>query len=196
MVTLTWAASPSGGVAGHHVWMNDGATSSLIATVASGGPSGTTSWDQGLGATRYYTVKAYSPASGDSAAASIAAGYPTDTVGSETWARVQTPTVVSYNISAQVNSVPNQYTWLKNLELWYLGPSGTTAAVKVGATMVTTHQAPVFTVTSTTWNGQPSGIYQFRWLWEKANGNTSATTKNFTCSGASGPNTPAQAAIP
>jgi hypothetical protein len=141
-------------------------------------------------------VKAYGAASPDSGAASTAAGYPTGSVGTETWARVQTPSVVSYDISAKINSLPSQYTWLKNLELWYLGPAGMSTAVKVGATMVTTHQAPVFTVTSAAWNGQPSGTYQFRWLWEKANGNTSATTKNFTCSGASGPNTPAQAAIP
>lgn len=195
-VTLTWAASPSAGVAGYHVWMNDGATSTLIGDIASGGPPLTLSYDQGAGATRYYTVTAYGAASPDSGAASIAAGYPTGSVGTETWARVQTPSVVSYDISAKINSVPSQYTWLKNLELWYLGPAGMSTAVKVGATMVTTHQAPVFTVTSAAWNGQPSGTYQFRWLWEKANGNTSATTKNFTCSGASGPNTPAQAAIP
>ena len=110
---------------------------------------------------------------------------------------MQTPAVVSYDISARVNSVPNQYTWLKDLELWYLGPAGTSTAVKVGATMVTTPSGSrLHRRRRRTWNGQPAGTYQFRWLWEKANGNTSATTKNFTCSGASGPNTAAQAAIP
>ena len=81
-VTLTWAASPSGGVAGYHVWMYNGATSSIIATVVAGGPSLTTSYEQGAGADRYYTVKAYRAASADSTATSVAAGYPTGTVGS------------------------------------------------------------------------------------------------------------------
>lgn len=196
-VTLTWQASPSANVAGYHVWMSDGTTATLIGTIAAGGPSLTTSHDQGAGATRYYTVKAYRASSPDSAAASVAAGYPTDAVGAETWARVQTPSVVSYDISAKVNSVPNPYANLKNLELWYLGPAGLSTAQKVGVTLVTTAQPPVFTVTSAAWNGQPAGVYQFRWVWAKNNGQTSAlTTKNFTCSGAAGPNTAAQAAIP
>jgi len=192
-VTLTWAASLTAD--GYHVYVSDGTTATLINTIASGQQM-MTDYLQGTGTTRYYTVKSYRSTSPDSAAASVAAGYPTGTVGTEQWASIQTPSVVSYDVSARVNSVPNQYTWLKNLELWYLGPAGMSTAVKVGATMVTTHQAPVFTVTSATWNDQPSGTYQFRWLWEKANGNTSATTKNLICSGATGPNTAAQAAIP
>ena len=192
-VTLTWAAAPSAD--GYHVYVSDGTNTTLINTIPTG-QAMTTSYDQGAGTDRYYTVKAYRSTSADSAAASVAAGYPTGTVGTELWARVQTPSVVSYDVSARVDSLPPQYTWLKDLELWYLGPAGMTPAVKVGVTMVTTHQAPVFTVTSATWNDQPSGTYQFRWLWEKGNGNTSATTKNFVCSGASGPNTAAQAAIP
>ena len=74
----------------------------------------------------------------DSAAASVYAGYPTGAVGSEVWARVQTPGVVSYNISAKVNSMPSQYIGLRDVELWYLGPAGTSGAVKVGTTQVTT----------------------------------------------------------
>ena len=196
--TLTWAASPSAGVAGYHVWMNDGATSTLIGDIASGGPALTMSYDQGAGATRHYTVKAYGAASPDSGAASIAAGYPTGAVGTETWARVQTPSVVNYDISARVDSVPSAYDQLMNLELWYLGPAGTSTEVKVGSTQVTTPQVPVFTVTSTDWNGQPAGVYQVRWVYRKiVNGSTSKlTTKNFTCSGATGPNTPAQSGDP
>ncbi len=193
-VTLSWAASPSAD--GYHVYVNDGSNTTLINTISAGQPM-TASFDQGSGTTRYYTVKSYRSTSPDSAAASVAAGYPTGTVGTEQWARVQTPSVVSYDISAKVNSVPNPYTKLKNLQLWYLGPAGTSTAVPIGGTLVTTAQAPVFTVTLAAWNGQPSGVYQFRWVWAKNNGQTSAlTTKNFTCSGATGPNAVAQAPIP
>ena len=180
---------------GYHVYMYDTAPHQ-IGTVVAGGPALTLSYDQGAGTTRYYTVKAYGLTSPDSAAASVYAGYPTGAVGSEVWARVQTPGVVSYNISAKVNSMPSQYIGLRDLALWYLGPAGTSGAVKVGTTQVTTVRAPVFSVTSAGWNGQPAGVYQFRWLWVKSNGNTTAMTKNFPCSGAAGPNTTAEAPIP
>lgn len=196
-VTLTWAVSPSATVAGYHVYMNDGASTTLIDSLPAGA-SMTTSHDQGAGTTRYYTVKAYRAASPDSAAAAVFAGYSTGVVGSETWARVQTPAVVSYDITAKVNSVAPSYNTLKNLELWYLGPADLSVAQIVGVTQVTTPQAPVFTVAPADWQGQPAGVYQFRWVYYKTqNGNTSAlTTKNFTCSGAIGPNTAATAAIP
>jgi prepilin-type N-terminal cleavage/methylation domain-containing protein len=195
--TLTWLASPSSNVAGYHVWVNDGTASTLINTIPAGQPM-TASWDQGAGTMRYYTVKAYRSLSPDSAAASVAAPYPTGFVGSESWARVQTPVGVSYNISAKVNSVPNPNDMLKDLGLWYLGPNGTSTAVQVGVTQVSTPQVPVFTATSAAWNGQPAGVYQLRWYYYRSSkGTTSAlTTKNFTCSGASGANTPAQVAIP
>ena len=193
-VTLTWAAAPLAD--GYHVYVSDGTTTLPVNTLLAG-QSMTTSHDQGTGTTRYYTVKSYRVGSPDSGAASVAAGYPTGTVGTELWARVVTPSVVSYDVSARVNDVPSPYKNLQDLELWYLGPAGTSTAAKVGSTQVTTMQAPVFTVTSAAWNGQPSGVYQFRWVWAKDNGQTSSpVSTNLTCSGASGPNTAAQAAIP
>lgn len=193
-VTLTWAAAPLAD--GYHVYVSDGAATTLINTIPALQPM-TASFDQGTGTTRYYTVKSYRSTSPDSVAASVAAGYPTGTVGTELWARVLTPSSVSYDISAKVNSVPSPYKNLRNLELWYLGPAGMSTAVKVGSTQVTTAQAPVFTVTSAAWNGQPSGTYQFRWVWTKDNGGTSdPVSQNYVCSGASGPHQTAQEPIP
>lgn len=195
-ITLTWAASVSANAAGYHVYVSDGTASTLITSVASGQPM-SVSYDQGAGSTRYYTVKAFGTVSPDSAAATVATGYPTGTVGTETWARVTTPAVVDYDISAKVNSLPSQYAVLKNLELWYLGPSGTSTGVKVGSTQVTTGQAPVFTVTSTAWNAQPAGSYELRWYYVKSNGNLSAPTKKlFSCSGGTSAHTSTLVGIP
>jgi len=81
--------------------------------------------------------------------------------------------------------------------LWYLGPSGTSTAVKVGSTQVTTGQAPVFTVAPTDWKGQPAGSYELRWYYVKGNGNLSSLTKKlFPCAGGTGANTPTPVSIP
>jgi len=192
---LSWSTSTSSNVAGYHVYVNDGTTTTRFDTIPTGS-SMTTSYNQGVGV-RYYTVKAYRLQSGDSPPASVFPGYITGIVGGETWVRVASAVAATYNISAKINSAPNPYSKVKNLELWYLGPAGMTPGVKVGTTQATSGVAPVTTVTSTAWDGQPAGSYEFRWYWMKNNGQTSALTKGtFSCSGGTGPNTANPVSIP
>ena len=101
---------------------------------------------------------------------------------------------MSYDISARFNSIPNKYNGMKNVELWYLGPAGTSTAVKVGTTQLTTTAVPPITVSSTDWNNQPAGRYQFRWLDMKNNGSDSSS-QDFSCTGALVLNTPMQVSI-
>ena len=191
---LSWSISTSSNVAGYHVYVNDGTTTTLINTIPTGSPMNT-SYNQGA-SVRYYTVKAYRLGSVDSTAASVfVPGYVTGIVGGETWVRVLSTAAATYNISAKINSVPSQYSTVNNVSLWYLGPSGTTPAVPVGTTQAAAVQ-PVAIVTTTAWNGQTAGSYEFRWNWVKSNGQTSAQKKTFSCSGGTAPNTTNQVAIP